>query len=195
MLTALNNNKTIDLLESALIKIKKDLKNYIIQEGQNISDIYSIEDEERTVTKANAHDNVWPEDSEYYKEKNAEFDKNHNIYDFNYGYGYISGESSNNDTRELKNRGVIVFVIEGGSVNRITYGQGDPNKFTYNLKEGDIRTKRMYISKDGVICTKEYYDRESSSDGFKSNPKTSINDLQSRITALEQRISNLESKS
>ena len=195
LLTALNNNKTIDLLESALIKIKKDLKNYIIQEGQNISDIYSIEDEERTITKANAHDNVWPEDSEYYKEKNAEFDKNHNIYDFNYGYGYISGESSNNDTRELKNRGVIVFVIEGGSVNRITYGQDDPNKFTYNLTEGNIRTKRMYISKDGVICTKEYYDRESSSDGFKSNPKTSINDLQSRITALEQRISNLESNS
>lgn len=193
LLTALNNNKTIDLLESSLIKIKKDLKDHIIQEGQNISDIYSIEDDERTVTKANAHDNVWDESSEHYKEKNAEFDKDHNLYNFNYGYGYSSGgESSNNeDVRDLKNRGVIVFVIEGGSVNRMTYGQSDPNKFAYNLKEGDIRTKRMYISKDGVICTKEYYDRESSSDGFKSNPQTSINDLQSKVIQLEAAIKTL----
>lgn len=193
LLTALNNNKTIDLLGNAIITIKKDLKDNIIQEGQNISDIYSIEDDERTVTKANAHDNVWSEDSEYYKTTNAEFDKDHNLYNFNYGYGYSSGgeSSSNEDIRDLKNRGVIVFVIEGGSVNRMTYGQTDPNKFAYNLKEGDIRTKRMYISKDGVICTKEYYDRESSSDGFKSNPKTSINDLQSKVIQLEAAIKTL----
>lgn len=198
LLTALNNNKTIDLLESALIKIKKDLKDYIIQEGQNISDIYSVEDDERTVTRANAHDNIWSEDSEYYKEKNAEFDKNHNIYDFNYGYGYNNADGSQgqgNNVRELKNRGVIVFVIEGGSVSRMTYGGSDPNGFTYNLTEGNIRSKRMYISKDGVLCTKEYYDSESSSNGFKTNPQTSLNDLHYRVIQLEAAVDSLKNLS
>lgn len=200
LLTALNNNKTVDLLGNAIITIKKDLNESIIKDGQNISDIYTIKDNEITIKNANAHDSVWSEDSEHYKTTNAEFDEKHNLYKFNYGYGYEYNDSGNPSSsgtypnrRELKNRGVIVFVIEGGLETRVTNGQSDPNTYTYELTEGKIRSKRMYISKDGVLCTKEYYDNESNSDGFDTNAQTTINELHSRVKSLENDVKILNS--
>ena len=152
LLTALNNNKSVDVLGSVLTKIKKDINQYYIEDGQNVSDVYSVDDNTKTENNANGHDTIYDESSEHYREHNAEFDSEHNIYNYNYGYGF-----NNTDNREIKNRGVIVFVIEDAEVSRITYGQGDPDNFTYHLTEGKIKPKRMYLTKEGVLCNKEYY--------------------------------------
>lgn len=154
LLTALNNNKSINILGYVLTKIKKDINQYYIKDGQNVSDIYSVNDNTKTENNANGHDTIYDESSEHYKEHNAEFDNEHNIYNYNYGYGF----DNSTNRREIKNRGVIVFVIEDAEVSRITYGQGDPDKFTYNLTEGKIKPKRMYLTKEGILCNKEYYD-------------------------------------
>lgn len=154
LLTALNNNKSVDVLGYVLTKIKKDINQYYIKDGQNVSDVYSVDDNTKTENNANGHDTIYDESSEHYKEHNAEFDNEHNIYNYNYGYGF----DNSTDRREIKNRGVIVFVIEDAEVSRITYGQGNPDNFTYHLTEGKIKPKRMYLTKEGILCNKEYYD-------------------------------------
>lgn len=177
LLLALNNDKRIDMLSESLMRIKSELNDYIVDNAQNISDIYSIEENNRTEENAKKKDDIFDVNSPYYKETNAEFDNAHNVYKFNYGYGFEYPGSYNK--RESKNRGVIVFVSEGGSINRDKHGSiDDPSRFTYSYDEHTkIYPKRMYISKDGLLCTKEYYDREVATK-----------------KALEERIKTLEEK-
>lgn len=49
----------------------------------------------------------------------------------------------------------------------------------------------MFISKDGLICTKEYFDRENATD---TDEKSTIKALQQKIKDLETRLTALESK-
>ncbi len=185
LLLALNNDKRIDMLSESLIRIKTELNDYIVDNAQNISDIYSIEENNKTEANANKTDKIFDIGTPYYKEKNAEFDNAHNVYKFNYGYGFQDDGSYNK--RESKNRGVIVFVSEGGFINRDQHGSvDDPSKYTYSYDEHTkIYPKRMYISKDGLLCTKDYYDRE---DAIDSDTKTTIKALEARIAALEGKI-------
>lgn len=196
LLIALNNNKSIDLLSKPLVQIKTDLNNCIRLTGQNINDTISI-DENITDEDANNHDSIYdkketdsPETAEFkaqhYKEHNAEFDDKHNLYNFNYGYGF-----NENDKREINNRGVVVFVTEGANTicnrNGDTIG-GNPQRFTYDFTECNIYPKRMYISKDGLLCTKEYYDRENATS---SDSVTTIKELQKQIDELKNKINDL----
>ena len=170
LLLALHNNKSIDILSKSLIQIKTDLNNNIYLAGQNINDTISIEDN-ITDEDANKHDTIYdynesdPESSEkefkkqHYKEHNAEFDEKHNLYNFNFGYGFGS-----NNERNLNNRGVIVFVTDGAKTKCQTHGQINPEGWTYDFTEGNVYPKRMFISKNGIICTKDYYDAENNDD-------------------------------
>lgn len=171
LLLALHNNKTIDILSKSLIQIKTELNDYIRLAGQNINDMISIEDN-ITDEDANKHDTIYDiNDSDdeatkefkrkYYKEHNAEFDEKHNLYKFNFGYGFnIVGKINK---RELNNRGVIVFVSDGAETRCESNGL-NPKSFDYDFTEGKIYPKRMFISKNGIICTKDYYDAENNDD-------------------------------
>jgi hypothetical protein len=181
LLLALNNDKTINILSDSFIDMKTELNNYIYLAGQNISDTISIVDNNNLEDNANSHDDIYgskkDEDGniydkngnliskststgsfqyEHYKDKNAEFDEKHNLYNFNYGYGY----SDDNKTKTLNNRGVIVFVTEGAYTKCNDNGNSKVESFTYDFHNGSVYPKRMYISKDGLICTKEYFDND-----------------------------------
>lgn len=130
LMTALSSNKTIDIL-SVLKKIKGDLNRDVINATQNITD---------TITYANNIDNVASIGTK------ADFDSETNLYTYHDGEGY-SG-----NIKEQNHRGVIVLVTEGG---KTTLVNGVP--VTTNPT---IHVKRMYISKDGLLCTKEFYDAE-----------------------------------
>ena len=169
LLLALHNNKTIDILSKSLIQIKTELNDYFFLTGQNINDTISIEDNDNMDMIANDHDTIYDPDSsdsedtkkfkeQHYRDVNAEYDEKHNIYNFNFGYGFT------NNKRELNNRGVIVFVSDGASTKCNTKGQINPAGFEYEFTEGNVYPKRMFISKDGIICTKDYYDAENNDD-------------------------------
>ena len=176
------NNKSIDIL-SNLSNIKNELNKFFLKASQNVSDKYSIE-ESISDSDANAHDTIFDESSEYYKDHNADFDETHNIYNFFYGYGY------KNKVRELNNRGVIVFVTEGArTLQNITGNQGEvPEDYTYSVTQGKVYPKRMYISKDGLICTKEYYEKENATS---DDSTTTIKELQKIIDNLTSTIESL----
>ena len=182
LLLALNNNKSIDIL-SNLSNIKNELNKFFLKASQNVSDKYSIE-ESISDSDANAHDTIFDESSEYYKDHNADFDETHNIYNFFYGYGY------KNRVRELNNRGVIVFVTEGArTLQNITGNQSEvPEDYTYSVTQGKVYPKRMYISKDGLICTKEYYEKENATS---DDSTTTIKELQKIIDNLTSTIESL----
>lgn len=182
LLLALNNDKNINILSESLMRIKTELNDYIVDNAQNINDTVSITDNNNTKDNANSHDDVFDKYPEYYKEKNAEFDEKHNVYKFNYGYGF-----NNNDIRISNNRGVIVLVSDGGVVRRDKHGSvDDPTKFTYSYDSPTkIYPKRMYVSKDGLLCTKEYYDAEITNN---SDTIITIRKLEERIAALEERL-------
>lgn len=179
LLLALNNNKSIDIL-SNLSNIKNELNKFFLKASQNVSDKYSIE-ESISDSDANAHDTIFDESSEYYKDHNADFDETHNIYNFFYGYGY------KNRVRELNNRGVIVFVTEGARTlqNRTGNQNEVPEDYTYSVTQGKVYPKRMYISKDGLLCTKEYYEKEINET---NDYQTQIDELQRQIDALKIKI-------
>lgn len=190
LLLALCNNKSIDILSKSLLQIKTELNDYVRLTGQNINDLVSIEDN-ISDEDANKHDTIFdilPDDNDetkeykqtHYKEHNAEFDEKHNLYKFNFGYGF------NDDVRKLNNRGIIVFMSDGADTKCNRNGSLDvnPENFEYNFKEGKIYPKRMYISKDGLICTKEYYDKELNE----------TNDYQSQIDELQRQINALKIK-
>lgn len=193
LLIALNNNKSVDLLSKPLVQIKTDLNNQIRLAGQNINDTISI-DENITDNDANKHDSIYDkaegdsqETSEFktqhYKEHNAEFNNKYNLYDFNYGYGF-----DEKNERKINNRGIIVFVTEGANTIRNTgndVSMKNPETHTYDFTECNIYPKRMYISKDGLLCTKEYYDRENATS---SDSTTTIKELQKQIDELKNKI-------
>ena len=130
LMTALSSNKTIDIL-SVLKKLKSDLNTDIINAVQNVTD---------EVTDADNIDNVASIGTK------ADFDSETNLYTYHDGEGY-SG-----NVKEQNHRGVIVLVAEGG---KTTLVNGVP--VTTNPT---IHVKRMYISEDGLLCTKEFYDAE-----------------------------------
>lgn len=189
LLLALCNNKSIDILSKSLLQIKTELNDYVRLTGQNINDSISIEDNISNEV-ANKHDDIFDislddndETKEYkqehYKEHNAEFDEKHNLYKFNFGYGF------NNNIRELNNRGVIVFMSDGANTKCNRNGTNNPQNFDYDFKEGKIYPKRMYISKDGILCVKEYYDKEINEN---NSYQSQINELQRQINALKIKI-------
>ena len=193
LLVALFNDKSIDLLSSPIRQIKSSLNTDLVDTGQNINDSVDINDDVSAL--ANSHDAIFDSDSKYYKEHNAEFDDKHNIYKFNYGYGFI------NQRRDVNNRGVIVFVSDGSYTSQIRSGAAgeQPEDYTYQFTEGNIYPKRMYINNDGLLCTKEYFDNEAAEytpaggtgPVYPDNP-TTIAALLKKIEELENRIAALE---
>lgn len=165
LLLALNNNKTIDLLSTSLITIKNQLNTYILDNTQNINSSISTAENNAVEVNANSHDTIYDPDSELYKEKNAVYDPTHDIYIFNYGYGFknpatpVPGVSQE---RVINNRGVIVFETDGFKTYqyRNNSAQERPEDYWYKTVEGTIYPKRMYISRDGLVCTKQLIDKE-----------------------------------
>ena len=137
LLLALNNDKSIDILSKSLLQIKKEINDYIINTAQNVNDSVSLATEIALEENANKHDGIFdPQETypDYWKEKNAEFDDKHNLYNFNYGYGFGPFDENFNSKRILDNRGVIVFVSEGGILRRHkTNSVGEtPDQYTYS---------------------------------------------------------------
>ena len=165
LLLALSNNKSIDILSNALIESKKSLNNNFLSLAQNVNDEVSLSD------------NVSPTD------EIAKFDSESNIYKYEAKKGY-----DNTDRRIISNRGVIVFVTKDGLCTLNKNGSlDDPSVWTENVLESKIHAKRMYISKDGLLCTKEYFDREAATE---SDSETTIKALEARIAALEEKLNN-----
>ena len=197
LLLALNNDKSIDILSKSLLQIKKEINDYIINTAQNVNDSVSLATEIALEENANKHDGIFdPQETypDYWKEKNAEFDDKHNLYNFNYGYGFGPFDENFNSKRILDNRGVIVFVSEGGILRRHkTNSVGEtPDQYTYSYDQyPEVYPKRMYISKDGLLCTKEYFDREAATS---EDTLTTIKALEEKIKSLEERIAVLENK-
>lgn len=146
LLVALSNNKTIDVLSDSLSDIKNELNKKFLITAQNISDTISIED------------NIKPASDI------ASFSEETNL------YSYLPFKGYNEDNiREDNNRGVIVFVTEGGSYLIDRHGSDKESSWTEDKTESKIRPKRMFISKDGIICTKDYYDVENNPGGSGSD--------------------------
>ena len=164
LLLALSNNKSIDILSDALINTKKSLNTGFLGVGQNVNDTVSIEN------------NDSPTDTSL-----AVFDDYYNVYKYKPNEGYT------NNKRVITNRGVIVFVTDNGSTTLDKHGSNDPTQWTEDVIESEIHAKRMYISKDGLLCTKEYYDREAA---LSSDTTTTIKELEARIKVLEDIINN-----
>ena len=168
LLLALSNNKTIDILSDALINMKKSINQSFIKSGQNINDIITI------TNNANPSTDI------------ATFNSDTNVYDYNYTKGF-----DDNDYRQINNRGVIVFTLSNGYSRLNRNGSLDESIWTEDVNASVIQAKRMFISKDGLICTKEYFDRESATD---VDEKSTIKALQQKIKDLETRLTALESK-
>lgn len=130
LMTALSSNKTINIL-SVLKKVKGDLDGVVINATQNITD---------KITDADNIDNAASIGTK------ADFDSETNLYTYHDGEGY-SG-----NVKEQNHRGVIVLVTEGG---KTTLVNGVPV-----TTSPTIHVKRMYISEDGLLCTKAFYDAE-----------------------------------
>lgn len=200
LLLALNNNKSIDILSTSLKSVKSQIKT-LMTNTQNINSDVSMDD---NVTQADAdsHDSSreggdeFSPTSSHYKTQDAVFDSEHNVYNFNYGYGFT------NKIREINNRGVIVFESKDFKTNQIrSYAIGEtPDDYKYQTEEGTVYARRMYINNDGLLCTKEYFDNEAAEytpaggtePVYPSNP-TTIAALLKKIEELEDRIAALES--
>lgn len=170
LLRALSNNKSIDILTDSLTDIKRETNENIISLGQNISD---------SVTMAN---NIKPSDTD------AEFDTNTNLYKYEKGKGYKSGTI----TRTADNRGVIVFTSYDGSTTLDKHDSTDPEKWTESTKRSKLRAKRMYVTKDGIVCNKEFFDANDQLTD-KSLLKV-INTLVSEVNTLKQEVAALKNK-
>lgn len=168
LLLALSNNKTIDILSDALINMKKSINQSFIKFGQNVNDTITI------TNNANPTTDI------------ATFNSDTNVYDYNYTKGF-----DGNDYRQINNRGVIVFTLSNGYSRLNKNGSLDESIWTEDVNASVIQAKRMFVSKDGLICTKEYFDRESATD---VDEKSTIKALQQKIKDLETRLTALESK-
>lgn len=208
LLLALNNNKSIDILSTSLKSVKSQIKT-LMTNTQNINSDVSMEDNV-TQADADAHDEgregrdefpkpAQPDDpNSHYREHDAEFDSEHNVYNFNYGYGF----DKTTYVREINNRGVIVFESKDFKTNQIrSHEIGEtPDDFKYQTVEGTVYARRMYINNDGLLCTKEYFDNEAAEytpaggdkPVYPENP-TTIAALLKKIEELENRIAALES--
>lgn len=162
LLLALSNNKTIDLLSDALIETKKSLNNNFLRLAQNVNDEVSISN------NASPPENI------------AEFDNESNIYKYKPNEGY------DGNNRIISNRGVIVFVTKDGSSTLDKHGHPtESSLWTEDIIESKIHAKRMYISKDGLLCTKDYFTREAADE---NDSATTIKALEARIAALEEKL-------
>lgn len=188
MLLSLNNNKTLDILSYSLTEIKHQINNVIIDLGQNINSNIKIT-QNITEDDANFHDITFGIDSDHiiegceniYKDTNADmtaeigqkFTNQYGLYEFNYGYGFQRTKDedgtyhdqpwvNNTRTRELNNRGVIVFETDGFKTYQYRSGNANenPKDYWYKTVEGTIYPKRMYISRDGLVCTKQLIEKE-----------------------------------
>lgn len=194
LLNALNNNKTINILSDSIINIKTSVNSDFMDTTQNINDEVTMADNDSIEARALASEEKFDPSSSHYCSVNGEFDEEHNISKFNYGYGFVNNE------RRINERGVIVLVSKDGFVSEDTNGQSDPENFSYRATLPTIYPKRMYINNDGLLCTKEFYDKEKSeytpsgSTGpvYPSNT-TTIAALLKKIEELENRIAALES--
>jgi hypothetical protein len=201
LLLALNNNKSIDILGTPLKFVKSQIKT-LMNNTQNINSNVSMDDNV-TDADAEAHDtnregqDEFSPSSSHYKTQDAEFDSEHDVYNFNYGYGF----DKTTYVREINNRGVIVFESKDFKTNQIrSHEIGEtPDDFKYQTVEGTVYARRMYINNDGLLCTKEYFDNEAAeytpAGGDKpiypENP-TTIAALLKKIEELENRIAALE---
>lgn len=199
LLLALNNNKSIDILSTSLKSVKSQIKT-LMTNTQNINSDTSMDDN-ITQADADAHDtnreggDEFSPSSSHYKEHDAVFDSEHNVYNFNYGYGFTD------KVREINNRGVIVFESKDFKTNQIrSHSVGEtPDDYKYQTVEGTVYARRMYINNDGLLCTKEYFDNEAaeytpaggSEPVYPENP-TTIAALLKKIEELENRIAVLE---
>jgi hypothetical protein len=172
---------------------------------QNINSDVSMDDN-ITQADADAHNSTregtdeFPEGNPHYRDHDAVFDSEHNVYNFNYGYGFTKDETDN-WAREINNRGVIVFETKDFKTNQIRSGSvGEkPDNYKYQTVEGTVYARRMYINNDGLLCTKEYFDNEAAEytptggtePVYPSNP-TTIAALLKKIEELENRIAALE---
>ena len=216
IINAISNNKSIDVLSYSLNLIKSVLNSEIYNAIQNISDTISMLDNKRTKDTANRTDDPYPNQPGFDPYRLpvgtpwGEYNETVGVYDFNYGYGYVNSDGTITDIyklyRTLNNRGVIVFTTENGNSYRQS-GSGDIYN-NYSNRVPDIHPKRMYINNDGLLCTKEYFDRE---DAEYTDPETEITtyptptslaaikksldelinvvgDLDQRVTAIEQEL-------
>ena len=199
LLLALNNNKSIDILSTSLKSVKSQIKT-LMNNTQNINSDVSM-DNNVTQADADSHDSSregideFSPSSSHYKTQDAVFDSEHNIYNFNYGYGFTDR------VREINNRGVIVFESKDFKTNQIrSQSVGEtPDDYKYQTVEGDVYARRMYINNDGLLCTKEYFDNEATEytpaggtgPVYPDNP-TTIAALLKKIKELEDRIAALE---
>ena len=199
LLLALNNNKSIDVLSSSLKSVKSQI-NSLMTNTQNINSDVSMADN-ITQADADAHDtnreggDEFSPSSSHYKEHDAVYDQEHNVYNFNYGYGFTDR------VREINNRGVIVFESKDFKTNQIrSQNIGEtPDDYKYQTVEGTVYARRMYINNDGLLCTKEYFDNEAAEytpaggtePVYPVNPTTvaallkKIEELENRVVALE----------
>lgn len=131
--------------------------------------------------------------NQYIQDNIATFNDKYNLYNFNYGYGYQlnkSGtEEGGGELRQLNNRGVIVFETDGGE--SLCQHESGGVRTNYNNTPSNIYPKRMYISKDGLICTKEYFDRESATI---SDSVITLKQIQSVIESLQEEVELLKEK-
>lgn len=157
---ALSSNFTIDILSDSLKSIKTDLNSNFLNNVQNVSDTITMEQEyESRRTAESRSDPSWPfpRDTDYrYREFVAEFDENYNIYNYNYGYGYEGPKFYR--YRIPNNRGVIVFITENGK--SFMYEGSGATVDDYRTTTPKLSPKRMYINNDGILCTKEFFDRD-----------------------------------
>jgi hypothetical protein len=199
LLLALNNNKSVDILSTSLKYVKSQIKT-LMNNTQNINSNVSMDDN-ITQADADAHDSSregqdeFSPSSSHYKTQDAVFDSEHNVYNFNYGYGFTDR------VREINNRGVIVFESKDFKTNQIrSQSVGEtPDDYKYQTVEGTVYARRMYINNDGLLCTKEYFDNEAAEytpaggtePVYPENP-TTIAALLKKIEELENRIAALE---
>ena len=207
LLRILGNNESIDLLHQPLKQARNGLDTEYFETVQNVSDVYTMDEDYNVYLVAQNTADPFPIDrhdlDKYRKTGPMEFDDEVNLYDFSFGYGYgwdadgryVGQGAGFNKYKNLNNRGVVVFVIEDGKSFR-NIGSGNDYE-RYENTTPKLHPKRMYVNNDGLICTKEYFDREMNEfDRNGNNPSfpqpTSIMALIKRIEELEQRVQQLE---
>lgn len=163
LLVGLGGNESVDLLSVSLKNIKFGLNTNFIGQLQNVSDTITMQEDQDNIDNAADTTDPFPPDARWDKYRQpegtpaGEFNEETNLYEYHYGYGYV-GENFRK-YRIPNNRGVIVFVTEGGS-SYMQQGGGDVYDKYENVAPS-IHPKRMYMSVDGLVCSKEYFDQEA----------------------------------
>lgn len=201
LIIALSNNQTINILSDSLKNIKNDINTMMTNTAQNISDTITMQENLHTSLIAANTDDPFPADRhdlDKYRQPEGTpagtYNSDYGVYEFHFGYGYEGPTYGR--WRTLNNRGVIVFVTDGGN-SYMSQGSGDVYD-VYNETSSVIQPKRMYINKDGILCTKEYFDKETEiytpdDSSVPSYPDTivTIAELLKRIEELETKVAEL----